>query len=217
MQDVDKFRRGRSVVYSLSAHLVFVTKYRRGVIPDRVRDHLKTTFTLVMNDFGSELVEMDGADDHIHLLVSFPPKCLINGLALSPSRQGREVATHEAHNLGTPVQIRPLLPQARRPTAGQRSPKPSMGVQIPPCLPLWSAGTADHASRESERCRKAPFPGLFSRRSHRYSAWDQRAGVLRVQSQVEKTAVKGVYAGKRSWRSRRQNFFPNQSPGWAGQ
>lgn len=74
MQAEPDVRRGRSVVYSLTVHLVFVTKYRRGVITDRVRDRLRAIFTDVLNDFDADLLEMDGEDDHVHLLVSFPPK-----------------------------------------------------------------------------------------------------------------------------------------------
>ena len=80
----EPFRRGRSVVYALSLHLVFVTKYRQGAITDRVREHLRQSFASVMADFGGELRQMDGEDDHVHLLVSFPPKysvaTLVNSL-----------------------------------------------------------------------------------------------------------------------------------------
>lgn len=79
-----QFRSGRSVVYDLTIHLVFITKYRRGVITDRVREHLQESFCSVMSDFGGELLECDGEDDHVHLLVSYPPKhsvaTLVNSL-----------------------------------------------------------------------------------------------------------------------------------------
>jgi putative transposase len=83
-------RRGRSVVYELSVHLVFVTKYRRRAISDRVREHLKATCTDVCQKMGAELKEFDGEDDHVHLLVSYPPKLavsrLVNSLKLVSSR-----------------------------------------------------------------------------------------------------------------------------------
>ena len=83
MKQQDNIRHGRSVVYALSAHLVFVTKYRRGVITERVREHLQASFASVMQDFGGELLQCDGEDDHIHLLVSFPPKYAIATLVNS--------------------------------------------------------------------------------------------------------------------------------------
>ena len=73
-------RRGRSVVYSLSVHLVFVTKYRRKVITNRVRSRLREIFASVCADSGGELREMDGEQDHVHLLVDYPPKQSISKL-----------------------------------------------------------------------------------------------------------------------------------------
>jgi putative transposase len=86
----NEIRRGRSVVYSLNVHLVFVTKYRRGVITDRVRRHLRETCTRVCQKMGAELREFDGEDDHVHLLVNYPPKLaisrLVNSLKLVSAR-----------------------------------------------------------------------------------------------------------------------------------
>jgi putative transposase len=86
----DEVRRGRSVVYALSVHLVFVTKYRRGVITDRVREHLRATCADVCSKMGAELREFDGEDDHVHLLVKYPPKLaisrLVNSLKLVSAR-----------------------------------------------------------------------------------------------------------------------------------
>ena len=83
-------RKGRSVVFTLSVHLVFVTKYRRGVITDRVREHVKGSCAEVCRKMGAELREFDGDDDHVHLLVSYPPKLavsrLVNSLKLVSSR-----------------------------------------------------------------------------------------------------------------------------------
>ena len=84
MKSQDNIRHGRSVVYALAVHLVFVTKFRRGVITDRVRDCLKEAFASVMADFGGTLLQCDGEDDHVHLLAAYPPKhsvaALVNSL-----------------------------------------------------------------------------------------------------------------------------------------
>jgi putative transposase len=83
-------RHGRSVVYSLTVHLVFVTKYRRGVITDRVREHLRGSIAGVCQKMGVQLLEFDGEDDHVHLLVEYPPKLaisrLVNSLKLVSAR-----------------------------------------------------------------------------------------------------------------------------------
>lgn len=81
--DLDKYRTGRHVVYDLNAHIVLVTKYRRGAITDRVREVIVSTSSQVCERLGAELIEKDGEDDHIHLLVAYPPKLSLSSLVMS--------------------------------------------------------------------------------------------------------------------------------------
>ena len=79
------------MVFALSYHLVFVTKYRRNAIAtERVRECLRQAFASVCSDFGGNLCECDGEDDHVHLLVDMPPKiapaALVNSLKGVSSR-----------------------------------------------------------------------------------------------------------------------------------
>ncbi len=78
MSDENDFRRGRHCVFAMHVHLVFVTKYRRWVFTKSVLDDARTIFASVCADFGAELVEMDGEDDHVHILVNYPPKVAIS-------------------------------------------------------------------------------------------------------------------------------------------
>ena len=64
-------------------HLVFVTKYRRGVFTKEILDELRPIFSSVCTDFESELVEFDGEEDHVHLLVKYPPKVAVSKLVNS--------------------------------------------------------------------------------------------------------------------------------------
>lgn len=64
-------------------HLVFVTKYRRRVFTKAVLDDLRAIFAKICADFEAELVEFDGEDDHVHLLVTYPPKTAIAKLVNS--------------------------------------------------------------------------------------------------------------------------------------
>lgn len=80
---MDELRRGRHVVFNLIVHLVFVTKYRRGVLSERALEVVSSSCEKVCLDFGCELVEFNGADDHVHLLVSYPPKVAISRLVNS--------------------------------------------------------------------------------------------------------------------------------------
>lgn len=73
-------RRGRSVVYNLHVHLVFVTRYRRDVLNDAMLTHCEQVMRQVCVDLGAELREFNGEDDHVHLLVHYPPKLPISTL-----------------------------------------------------------------------------------------------------------------------------------------
>ncbi|MEU0821061.1 IS200/IS605 family transposase [Streptomyces mirabilis] len=67
-------RRGRTVVYSLHAHLVCTPKYRRGPFTDEILRRCEEVMRAVCTDFETELVEFNGEADHVHLLVHYPPK-----------------------------------------------------------------------------------------------------------------------------------------------
>jgi len=44
---------------------------------------LYSVFTKVCNDFEAELVECNGEDDHVHLLLKYPPKVALSRLVNS--------------------------------------------------------------------------------------------------------------------------------------
>ncbi len=83
MKKVNNIRTGRHCIFLLHAHLVFVTKYRYGVFTKAILDDLKEIFARVCHDFEAELIEFDGEDDHVHLLVTYPPKIAISALVNS--------------------------------------------------------------------------------------------------------------------------------------
>ena len=78
----------------MHVHLVFVTKYRRRVLTKLAFDDLREIFAKVCQDFEADLVEFDGEDDHVHLLVNYPPKVavskLVNSLKGVSSRRLRQ-------------------------------------------------------------------------------------------------------------------------------
>lgn len=67
----------------MHVHLVFVTKYRREVFTKEILDALKLIFAKTCTDLEAELIEFDGEDDHVHLLVNYPPKLAISNLVNS--------------------------------------------------------------------------------------------------------------------------------------
>jgi putative transposase len=83
MRQENDYRRGRHVVSGLNAHLVFVTKYRRGVLTGNHLHTLREVFPIVCADSGAKLVEMDGEDGHVQLLVTYPPHVEVTRLVNS--------------------------------------------------------------------------------------------------------------------------------------
>ncbi|MEU3191436.1 IS200/IS605 family transposase, partial [Streptomyces sp. NPDC006992] len=77
------YRRGRHVVSAMHVHLVFVTKYRRGVLDDEMLPVCEATMRKVCEDFEAELKKFNGEDDHVHLLVNHPPKVTVSALVNS--------------------------------------------------------------------------------------------------------------------------------------
>ncbi|ART57243.1 IS200/IS605 family transposase (plasmid) [Acidovorax carolinensis] len=67
-----EYRRGRTVVSNLHVHLVFVTKYRRDVLSERAIEVIRDACIGVCEDFGAKLAQLNGEDDHVHLLVEYP-------------------------------------------------------------------------------------------------------------------------------------------------
>ena len=57
-------RQGRHCVFKLHVHLVFVAKYRRSVFDAQAIDVLRAIFA----DAHATLVQMDGEDNHVHVL-----------------------------------------------------------------------------------------------------------------------------------------------------
>jgi putative transposase len=94
MADIDNVRTGRHCVFVLHAHLVFVTKFRHKVFAGRHLTRLEDIMRDVCADFDTELVEFNGENNHVHLLVNFPPKValskLVNSLKGVSSRRMRQ-------------------------------------------------------------------------------------------------------------------------------
>ena len=83
MRGNNDIRRGRHCVFMMHVHLVFVTKYRREVFTKEMLEDLRGIFRSVCTDFDSELVEFNGEDDHVHLLLNYPPKVSVSALVNS--------------------------------------------------------------------------------------------------------------------------------------
>jgi len=77
------FRTGRTCIFLMHVHLVFVTKYRRKVFTKQILDELKEIFASVCRDFEAKLIECEGESEHVHLLVEYHPKISVSRLVNS--------------------------------------------------------------------------------------------------------------------------------------
>lgn len=64
--------------YSIKFHLVLVTKYRRKAINPQVKARLQEIFTELLAKWECELLEFNGEEDHVHLLIDCNPKICIS-------------------------------------------------------------------------------------------------------------------------------------------
>ena len=75
-----RYRSSRRAVFSLTVHVVLVTKYRRKVIDAQMKRELEQVFKSVLASWNSELVEFNCESDHAHLIISYPPQKLLSSL-----------------------------------------------------------------------------------------------------------------------------------------
>jgi putative transposase len=75
-----QIRSGRHCIWDLKVHVVFVTKYRRNVITQDIMEAMKSIFIEICDNSGAKLLEMNGEDDHVHLMIEYPPKLALSKL-----------------------------------------------------------------------------------------------------------------------------------------
>ena len=95
-------------IYDIKYHLVFVTKYRKKCINQMMLKRLKDIFQDLCLKWEAELLEFNGEEDHVHLLISSSPKTqptkLINNLKTVSARLIRkEFQDHLKHYFWKPI------------------------------------------------------------------------------------------------------------------
>ena len=68
------YDRARHSVTKLQVRLIFTTKYRRKVMKREVLERVLAALRAAADDLECTLLEVNGEADHVHLLVSYPPK-----------------------------------------------------------------------------------------------------------------------------------------------
>ena len=77
---MSNFKKLSHVIYRCTYHIVWTPKYRFRVLEGMVKDLLSKDIPMLLEWKSSELIEMNIQIDHIHLVVSVPPKVSISTL-----------------------------------------------------------------------------------------------------------------------------------------
>jgi len=70
-------------VYSLKYHMVIITKYRRKVLSQEKIEYIKEVISSILKKNNGELLEINGEEDHIHILFEISPVVVLTKLICS--------------------------------------------------------------------------------------------------------------------------------------
>lgn len=70
-----QYKSNNNIVYNCKYHVVWVTKYRRPVLNQKVESRLKEILKNIATEIKVEILEMEVGDmNHVHLLISLDPQ-----------------------------------------------------------------------------------------------------------------------------------------------
>ena len=78
--NMGKYKKLSHVVYKFEYHIVWVPKYRLRILKGTIRDLVEQDIKMLCEWKSCEVQELNVQEDHIHLLVSVPPKVSISKL-----------------------------------------------------------------------------------------------------------------------------------------
>ena len=77
---MSKYKKLSHVVYKCDYHIVWVPKYRFRILKDGVKDLVDKDIRSLCEWKGCEVEELNVQEDHVHLMVSIPPKVSVSVL-----------------------------------------------------------------------------------------------------------------------------------------
>lgn len=80
LRDMSQFKKLSHVIYRCTYHIVWTPKYRFRILEGLVKELLSNDIRMLLEWKSCELIEMNIQTDHIHLIVSVPPKISISTL-----------------------------------------------------------------------------------------------------------------------------------------
>ena len=76
-----KYTHGRTSVYNINYHIIWGSKYRNKWMTPVLEEEIKQILIDIASENGFRIEHLDiGLDDHIHLLVSAPPKVSVTAI-----------------------------------------------------------------------------------------------------------------------------------------
>ena len=71
-------KRTSHAVYDTKYHLVWVPKYRKSILTEKLAKRIKEIFMEIAQQFEFEIDTQEIVEDHVHLFLSFPPRYSIS-------------------------------------------------------------------------------------------------------------------------------------------
>lgn len=103
------YDKGFRSVYSLTAHIVFVTKYRRKVINEAMLSRLAEIFKDTCTKWECTLVEFNGEVDHVHLLIRYHPQIELSKFIANLKTVSSRLIRKEFESILSQVYTKPVL------------------------------------------------------------------------------------------------------------
>lgn len=75
-----KYRKLSHTVYQCNYHVVFVPKYRYRILEGKVKDIVEQKIRQICEWYDVEIEEMSIQPDHVHIMMSVPPKISVSEL-----------------------------------------------------------------------------------------------------------------------------------------
>ncbi|MUV86227.1 IS200/IS605 family transposase [Natronomonas sp. CBA1123] len=93
---------GAHSTYSLHYHLILTTKYRRGVLTEERTQFIHEVISGFTENYGVELTNLDGEDDHVHILFRAKPTTnLVKFITTVKGATARRIRNEYADELKT--------------------------------------------------------------------------------------------------------------------
>lgn len=74
-------------IWNCKYHIVFAPKYQRQVIYGKIKRDIGDIIRKLCEWKGVEIIEAEACPDHIHMLVSIPPKISVSSFMGLPKRE----------------------------------------------------------------------------------------------------------------------------------